>query len=582
MSEVDLRSSRNDDRYDRRYARASQTLGAATGSILERTLMQVRVLDKVVEVRGDDGMVRPLQQKVAEAVSLLVVVGEDPVRRRRELARRRRPSDSTPDWRWIPRERLKAMLWGGDDIDQDNSLKALMSKVKRVMGSRLKRANNCYGLFFDEWTDYVDLQVLPALVDAANKARCDDPETAVLLYEHVLRHWSDSALTCMPTTAEAAGHVGVLREERQAIVEAMLETQLDLGRHRDVVARTPMMIAADPLNEHLRGLRMRALARSGRKAEALREYDQAEVVVRTETGTEPGPNLQRLRDQIHANDPAVLEWHAPPVRASDERVRRAFADSSDHAVLARMLNYMWGGDVNLPPDRAKVAIVHAAAAEQEALPLETAEFCRRAVRVAAKAGLDQFIEIGTGLTTRDPIHQVARRVVPAARVLYVSDDPAVAAYLQAHGIGGEDVDIIHAAIWEPKAIIEAAAATLDLSRPVGILIREVLNYVDSEDDPWGAIETLVAAVPSQSRLMLSVATSEGLMEVVQQQIHAQRVTTPQGKPLRFWSPEAIMDMFVGLPLSEPGLVDANQWRPERTGRAPIGPMRGLVAMAIKP
>ncbi|KAB2344820.1 SAM-dependent methyltransferase [Actinomadura rudentiformis] len=527
--------------------------------------MQVRVLGRAVEVHGDNGEPVPLQPLMGAALGLLVVADGN-------------------GRRGVSRDRLKAMLWGEDDsIDWSGSLKATMSKLRRVLGKdRVVFSGDAYRFVPDEQADYVDLLVLRALVDKANQVRADDDlETAVRLYAHVLEHWSETPLAGIPQTSGALGHIRTLRDERQVIVEAMLEIQLDLGRHREVAASTPALIAADPLNEHLRALRMRALARSGRKAEALRDYDDAEAVAEAETGTKPGLNLQRLRDQVKDNDPVVFAWEAPRMRESDAMVLASGADGSSHS-LARMMNYMIGGNFHLPVDRALAEVVLAAAPEARILPIETGDFCRRAVRVAAKAGIDQFIEIGTGLPTKEPIHQIARRVAPGARVLYVSNEPTVVAYLQAQGLNGESANIIHADIWEPKAILEAAQPQIDFTRPVGILIREVLNFVDVDDDPWQIISTLVDAVAPGSRLMLSVATSEGLTEVVQQQISAQGLYEPLPKRLKMWPREAIEEMFVGLPVVEPGLVDANQWWPDRAGRAPIGPMRALVGMAIKP
>jgi ubiquinone/menaquinone biosynthesis C-methylase UbiE len=51
--------------------------------------------------------------------------------------------------------------------------------------------------------------------------------------------------------------------------------------------------------------------------------------------------------------------------------------------------------------------------------------------LAGEAGIRQFLDIGTGLPTADNTHEVAQRVTPESRVVYVDNDPVVLAHARA-------------------------------------------------------------------------------------------------------------------------------------------------------
>ncbi|QXJ25883.1 SAM-dependent methyltransferase [Actinomadura graeca] len=524
--------------------------------------MQVRVLSATVEVIADDGTPVSLQPLLGAALGVLVVVGGS---------------------RGVARDRLKAMLWDDSGIvDRGSALKTAMSKLRRLVGKdRVLFGDGVYRFAARDGQDYLDLQVMRSLRDRAGQLRGEDPATSVRLYQHVLQMWAEEPLAGLPQTPEVMGHLQTLAEERMAIVEALLETQLELGQHREVATTTPALVAAHPLNEHLRVLRMRALACTGRKGRALQEYHEAETLLLEATGTRPGPALQDIRRQLMDNSPALQSPAAAP-RAGDALVLASGADAAAHSV-ARMMNYMTGGSYHLPVDRAVTEIVLAAVPDVWMLPNETGDFCRRAAHAAAAAGIDQFLEISSGLPVREPIHQVARWTAPQARVLYVCTEASVATHLGPR-IGDERTGIVHANVWDPSALLRAAAhrRLLDFTRPTAVIVRDVLNFAGADDDPWGVTRALAGAICPGSLLILSVATSDQCSRVLQRQIAALALHRPLAKRLVLWSREAIMQMFAGLPPLEPGVVEPHQWRAGRDGGSAAGPMRALVGMARKP
>ena len=130
-------------------------------------------------------------------------------------------------------------------------------------------------------------------------------------------------------------------------------------------------------------------------------------------------------------------------------------------------------------------------------PGRTAGFHQRAATwLAAKAGLRQFIDIGSGLPTVGNTHQVVQRIDPAARVVYADIDPMVAAQSAPLLAGAPNVTLITADLRDPDALLghPAVRSMIDFSEPTGLLMTAVLHFVADDAGPWGLLERYVAAV----------------------------------------------------------------------------------------
>ncbi|MEE1926928.1 SAM-dependent methyltransferase [Streptomyces sp. TRM 70351] len=230
---------------------------------------------------------------------------------------------------------------------------------------------------------------------------------------------------------------------------------------------------------------------------------------------------------------------------------------------ARMWNHWLGGKDNYEVDRAagdEIRRLHPGI-------LEYAKADRallgRAVRLlAGETGIDQFLDIGTGLPTADNTHEVAQRVNPAARIVYVDNDPLVLTHARAlltstpKGV----TDYIEADLHDPEAIVARAAQTLDLDRPVGVMLLGVAMFVGDTEEAYGIVRRLMAAVPPGSHLVLShTITAPGLDDVDEAVRFWNSVGTPK---LHQRTPEQVAGFFDGLELLEPGVVSCSRWRPD--------------------
>lgn len=229
---------------------------------------------------------------------------------------------------------------------------------------------------------------------------------------------------------------------------------------------------------------------------------------------------------------------------------------------ARVHDYWLGGKDNFAADRAAGDAVLDAYPGIVASVRANRAFLARVVRfLAAEAGIRQFLDIGTGIPAADNTHEVAQSAAPGARVVYVDYDPVVLVHARAllRSCPGGTVDYIDADLRAPGAIVAGAARTLDFLRPVAVMLIAVMHLIGDQDDPYGIVKTLMAAVPSGSYLALSQVASD--IEAEQMADAAKRYDRLAYETQRHRSRAEVARFFDGLELTEPGLVPVQQWRP---------------------
>jgi S-adenosyl methyltransferase len=238
----------------------------------------------------------------------------------------------------------------------------------------------------------------------------------------------------------------------------------------------------------------------------------------------------------------------------------AFDTSVAH--VARVYNYWLGGKDNFAADRAAAEQAMAAFPEIALSARSNRAFLRRAVEyLAGEAGIRQFLDIGTGIPSADNTHEVAQRVTPQSRIVYVDNDPVVLtharALLTSSAEGG--TDYIQADLRNADLILEGAAATLDFSQPVAIMLFAILQHLSDDDDPYDVVATLLASVPAGSYLALSHPASD--IEAEKMAAMAARLNQTMAEKVTFRDQQQVTRFFAGLEVVEPGVVNAPQWRP---------------------
>ena len=240
---------------------------------------------------------------------------------------------------------------------------------------------------------------------------------------------------------------------------------------------------------------------------------------------------------------------------------------------ARVYDYLLGGKDNFAADRAAAQAGMEANPNSRIPPRENRAFLRRVVRYLARdAGISQFLDIGTGIPTSPNVHEIAQDADPQARVVYVDNDPVVLAHARALLTSGPvgKTAYIDADVRNIDRILGSAdlRQTLDMNRPVGLLLIAVMHFIPDEDDPWDLAARLLAELPAGSYLALSHLTGdfdpaawEGVAAV-----YRRSGVTMQVRPLA-----AVERFFTGLDLLDPGVVSLPRWRPDPNRPRPASP-----------
>jgi O-methyltransferase involved in polyketide biosynthesis len=227
---------------------------------------------------------------------------------------------------------------------------------------------------------------------------------------------------------------------------------------------------------------------------------------------------------------------------------------------ARVWNYFLGGKDNYAVDREAGDRVIAVYPQIRVNARESRAFLGRVVRfLAGEAGIRQFLDIGTGLPTADNTHEVAQRVAPDTRVVYVDNDPLVLAHARALLVGTPEgmTKYVDADIRDVAGLMTQAAEILDFAEPVAVLILGVLGHIADTDEARSLVTQICARMPSGSYL----AISDGTSNEERRKLEGDR---GGGSAKRYHArePEEIASFFNGLEWVEPGFVSVSLWRPD--------------------
>src|SRR5262245_13647660 len=229
-----------------------------------------------------------------------------------------------------------------------------------------------------------------------------------------------------------------------------------------------------------------------------------------------------------------------------------------------MNDYFLGGKDHFAADRKAAEQLLAIAPEIKAIARENRRFLGRVVRFLCEQGIRQFFDIGSGLPTRQNTHEVARTVVPDARVVYVDKDPVVRSHGRAILASDERTTVVEGDILHPDRLVAdpRVRRAIDFDEPVGVLIFGALHFIAHSSDPFKSVAWLRDAMPRGSHLALSHVAFDTRPEVIDpiEDIYRGIFDRPDAKAAR--NIDDIRRFFDGFDLVDPGLVYVRQWRPD--------------------
>lgn len=255
-------------------------------------------------------------------------------------------------------------------------------------------------------------------------------------------------------------------------------------------------------------------------------------------------------------------------------------------VSARIWNYWLGGKDYYSIDKTAGDQFAELSPGVFDLARATRYYIARVVRyLAGEVGIRQFLDIGTGLPSHDNTHEIAQRVAPQSRIVYVDNDPLVLAHARALLTSSTEgtTDYIDADLNDPETLIGIARQKLDFTQPIAIMLMGILGHIgdpgEHEDQVARSIvDRLKDALPSGGYLALYEAT-----DTDPAQNEATRLYNQSGAvPYHLRRPEEIVRFFDGLELIEPGALPIQDWRPDHSPFGKASPVPALGGVARKP
>ncbi|MRH90837.1 methyltransferase domain-containing protein [Nocardia sp. SYP-A9097] len=233
----------------------------------------------------------------------------------------------------------------------------------------------------------------------------------------------------------------------------------------------------------------------------------------------------------------------------------------DRPSASRVYDYFVGGMHNFEIDRELAQMIEKFTPNVAETMRANRDLLRRCVRFLTDAGIDQFLDLGSGIPTVGNVHEVAQARNPEARVVYVDIDPVAVAHSQAILDGNPLATIIHADMAQPDSILQdpEVLQLLDFDRPIAVLLLGVLHFVPDDADPAGAVAKLLRVCAPGSYVAITHATADGQPAEV---LEAQKLSGRTSTEIVLRGHDEIATYFRDWTLLEPGLVQLPLWRPD--------------------
>jgi SAM-dependent methyltransferase len=232
---------------------------------------------------------------------------------------------------------------------------------------------------------------------------------------------------------------------------------------------------------------------------------------------------------------------------------------------SRVYDYFLGGCHNFAADRELARQILEMEPATTRVANANRAFLGRAVRELVALGIDQFLDIGSGIPTIGNVHEIAQGQKPGVRVVYVDIDPVAVAHSQLILKDNPDAGVVQADLRNPASIIDdpVTREMLDFDRPIAVLLVSVLHFVSDKDDPAGSIARLRDRLAPGSYLVISqLAELRDDPADPDWRSAAHEHYSRMVAALTLRRKEEVAALFDGFTLIEPGLVTTAEWRPD--------------------
>ena len=231
---------------------------------------------------------------------------------------------------------------------------------------------------------------------------------------------------------------------------------------------------------------------------------------------------------------------------------------------ARLYDYMLGGGHNFRADRVMGGQVLRDAPCIRAAAIASRSFQREAVLYMLDHGITQFLELGCGVLTTGNVHDLAFAATPDSRVVYVDRDDMAVAHCELALQGRPGVSVLAEDVCQVRRVLtsDAVRGTLDLTRPVGVLMTALPHFILDQHDPATVIATYRDAMVPGSMLALSHLTTDLRPDDV---TAFAKHMAGIGAPFQARTHADVLALFNGFEVVPPGLVLASHWHTDAEG-----------------
>lgn len=248
---------------------------------------------------------------------------------------------------------------------------------------------------------------------------------------------------------------------------------------------------------------------------------------------------------------------------------------------ARVYDWLLGGKDNFAPDRDIGERLISAVPDIQDLVRRNREFIHRAVRyLVREQGIEQIIDVGTGIPTAPAVHEVARAINPEVRVAYVDNDPIVLAHDRALLSREEGVVTFLGDLVDPASVLNQPEVSqlIDFREPVAVVFAAVFHFVTDDQDPQAVVAAYRERMAPGSAMVIShLSYSHRTRADVDEFVRHYKTSAP----LVFRRDEEILELFEGFSLAEPGLVPLHEWRPDSDDPPQEGGTWGSAGVGIR-
>jgi hypothetical protein len=231
--------------------------------------------------------------------------------------------------------------------------------------------------------------------------------------------------------------------------------------------------------------------------------------------------------------------------------------------VARLYDFLLGGKHNFAPDRDFGRQLLAIEPNGRMILQQNRHFLARAIRVMLDDGVRQFLDLGSGIPTQNYVHELAHAVDPAARVVYIDNDPPAVSHSNYILRGDDNAGAVLADMIDAERVLgdPTVKSLIDFDKPVGLTALAAWHFVDDGDNPAGVLEAYRRMLAPGSYLALTHATIDGATGDLVRNVQSQYQAVMKNPSPR--TRQEIAAFFEGFRIMEPGIVNLPAWRPEK-------------------